>query len=66
MSNATNNEIISVDASISTTTTKPSFPYIAKFILNEYEEMRARLNEIVIATNLTYKYYPAEYKLTLP
>ena len=33
---------------------------------NEYEEMRVQLNEIVLATNVAYKYYPAENKPTSP
>jgi len=59
-------EVIYVDTSISTTLIKPSFPYMGKFISNKYKEMHMRLNKVVIVTNVAYKYYPAEYKLTLP
>ena len=30
----------------------------------EYEDMRSKLNEIVLATNVACKYYPAENKAT--
>ena len=61
MSNSTNNEVvIYVETTTSTTSMKPSFPHIAKFMSDENEEMCVRLNEVVIATNVAYKYYPAE------
>ena len=60
MSNSTNNEeIIHVETN-SSAGTKPSFPYMAKFMSDEYEELRLRLNEVVIATNVAYQYYPVE------
>ena len=41
---------------------KPSFLYMGKFISNEYKEMCTQLNDIVLATNVAYKYYPVENK----
>ena len=57
---------INTPTSANTSTSKPSFPYMGKFMSNEYEEMRVQLNEIVLATNVAYKYYPAENKPTSP
>ena len=33
-----------------------------KFMSFEYEEMRSKLNDVVLATSVAYKYYPAENK----
>ena len=46
------------------TITKPRFPTLKKFMGNEYEDMRVQLNELVIATNVAYSYYPIEDKPT--
>lgn len=51
---------------ISTSSSKPVFPYMSKFMSLEYEEIRTRLNEVVLALNVAYKYYPAENKPTSP
>jgi len=49
-----------------TTNTKPRFPHLKKFMGNEYEDMRMELNEMVIATNVTYEYCSIEDKPTCP
>ena len=59
-------EIICVEHSTNIIPSKPVFPHMTKFMSAEYEEMRMHLNEIILATNVAYKYYPAENKPTPP
>lgn len=65
MSNSTNiEEVMHVETS--SVGTKPSFPHMAKFMSDEYEELRLCLNEVTIATNVAYQNYPVENKSTSP
>ena len=42
---------INTPTSANTSTSKPSFPCVGKFISNEHEEMRVQLNGMALATN---------------
>ena len=62
--NNTIQETVITEGTTSISTANPVFPYMSKFISLEYKEMWLKLNEIVLETNIAYKYYSAKNKPT--
>ena len=59
-------EIVNTESTTSISLSKPVFLYMTKFMSMEYKDMQSKLNEIILATNVSCKYYPVENKATSP